>query len=379
MSRRVEQQEKQRPIPTIQRVAPVVRIGVPLTGGRLVAAARDRGLPVLFSANAFARTYPKGHQREGFFRGFSKPDAAQFAGLDAALDSAGFVAAARYGDYRWTVEDYFDLVQSHPWAWYSSLDFCCEPEVAGDRPLRLLRMAATVAMLGRCRREALERGLPPPMPVLQGWTPDEYTQCASWMSLPAWPRLVGIGSVCRRHVHGKDGISAILAAVDDVLPPHVKVHLFGVKSAALESLGGHPRIASVDSMAWDAAARAERRSGRDLDFRIQHMEAWSSRQRRIAASVRPGSGVRTRLFAPAELGARLEGDDLVLEALALQYADLVIGGELDYRDAVHQCHYDGVVAIAKLHLYGWSTSMLEEFNAMCDGFGDRVAALMPAR
>jgi len=359
-----------------RREAPVVRIGVPLTGGRLVAAARERGLPVLFSANAFARTYPKGHEREGYFRGFSKPDPEQFAGLDAALDSAGFVAAARYGDYRWTVEEYFELVQAHPWAWYSSLDFCCEPEVAGDRPLRLLRMAATAAMLGRCRREALERGLPPPMPVLQGWTPDEYAQCASWLPLSTWPSMVGIGSVCRRAVLGKDGIAAILAAVDDVLPLHCKVHLFGVKSAALEALGGHPRIASVDSMAWDAAARAERRTGRDMAFRIQHMEAWSSRQLRIAAAIRPGSGVRASLFAPPNLGGRLERDDLVLEALALQYADLVMGDELEYKDAVHQCHYDGVVAIAKLRLYGWSTSMLEEFNSMCDGFGDRVAELM---
>lgn len=35
-----------------------VRVGVRLTGGQLVAAARERGYSVLFSANAFARTYP---------------------------------------------------------------------------------------------------------------------------------------------------------------------------------------------------------------------------------------------------------------------------------------------------------------------------------
>jgi len=188
---------------------------------------RARSRPARPVLGQCVRAYlPEGHEREGYFRGFGKPDAAQFAGLDAALDSAGFVAAVRYGDYRWTVEDYFDLVQSHPWAWYSSLDFCCEPEVAGDRPLRLLRMAATAAMLGRCQREARDRGLPPPMPVLQGWTPDEYLQCSSWLPLTSWPRLVGIGSVCRRDVHGKHGIAAILAALDGVLPRHVKVHLF---------------------------------------------------------------------------------------------------------------------------------------------------------
>jgi hypothetical protein len=355
-----------------RRTGPMVRIGVPLTGGRLVAAARERGLPVMFSANAFARTYPKGHEREGYFRDFRTPDVAQLAGLDAALDSAGFVAASRYGDYRWSLEDYFSLVEAFPWTWYSALDYACEPELAANRPLRLLRMAATASMLGRCQREASERGLPPPMPILQGWTPDEYAQCASWLPLTAWPRLVGIGSVCRRPVSGKHGIAAILAAVDDFLPRHVKVHLFGAKSGALAALGGHRRLASVDSMAWDAGARAERRTDRDMAFRIQHMDSWAARQTLIAVHARPGSTVRTKVFEPAD---RLEGDDLVLEALALQYADLIIGGELEYRDAVHMCEYDGVVAIAKLRLYGWSTSTLDDFNAMCDGFGDRVEQL----
>lgn len=86
------------------RGRPEVRVGIPLVGGQLVAAARRRGYHVLFSANAFAKTYPKGHAREGFFKGFRLPGAGQFEGLDAALDSAGFVAAAKYRDYRWTVD-----------------------------------------------------------------------------------------------------------------------------------------------------------------------------------------------------------------------------------------------------------------------------------
>ena len=191
--------------------------------------------------------------------------------------------------------------------------------------------------------------------------------------------MVGIGSVCRRDVHGKDGIAAILTAVDDVLPRHVKVHLFGAKSGALAALGGHRRLASVDSMAWDSAARAQRRTGRDMDFRIQHMETWAGRQQCIASSVRPGSAVLGSLSGPSGPRGRLEGDDLVLEALALQYADLVMGGEVEYRDAVHMCRYDGIVAIAKLGLYGWSASMCDDFNAMCDGFGDRVEQLRALR
>ena len=134
--------------------APVVRVGIPHTGGALVAAARSKRYPVLFSANALAKTYPRGHEREGFFSQFRTPDAMQFDGLDAALDSGGFVAAVRYGDYRWTVDQYLDLAQAHAWAWWSALDMCCEPEIAADRPLRLLRLAATAHLLGRCRAGA---------------------------------------------------------------------------------------------------------------------------------------------------------------------------------------------------------------------------------
>lgn len=352
-----------------------IRVGVPLTGGRLVAAARERAYPVLFSANAFARTYPKGHERAGDFKGFRLPDPGQFAGLDAALDSAGFVAAVQYGDYRWTVEDYFDLVQSHPWAWYASMDYCCEPQIAQDRPLRLLRMAATASMLGRCRREAAHRGLPLPMPVLQGWTPAEYATCAQWLPVIDWPELVGIGSVCRRPVHGHDGILAILEAVDAVLPPHVRLHLFGVKSAALAMLAHHPRVASVDSMAWDVQARAERRTGRDMEFRIGHMQAWADRQQGIASRPQPGAGVQSMLFDPAEFGGFSGTDELVLEALALQYADLVMSGDLEYRDAVHHCHYDGVIALAKVRLYGLNDETLADFDDMLAGFGEKVFEL----
>jgi hypothetical protein len=104
-----------------------------------------------------------------------------------------------------------------------------------------------------------------------------------------------------------------------------------------------------------------------MDFRVQHMAAWAERQQLIAAAVRPGDVARPSPSGSVAPRDRLEGDDLVREALALQYADLVMGGELDYRDAVHQCRYDGLVAIAKLRLYGWSTSMCEDFNSMCDG------------
>jgi len=330
-----------------------MRVGLPLTGGALPAAARQRGYPVLFSANAFARTFPGSHERAGEFQRFRVPRPGQLDGLDAALDSAGFVAAARYGDY------------------------CCEPEIAADRPLRLLRIAATAVMLMRCNAEASRRGLPGPMPVLQGWTPAEYALCAEWLPLARWPGLVGLGSVCRRPVHGPAGILAILEAVDALLPPHVRLHLFGVKSEALAALAKHPRVASADSAAWDMQARAERRTGRDMAFRVAHMDAWLQRQHAAIDDLQACAALPRSLFDPAAFGGAISGtEELVLEALALQYADLLMEGQIEYRDAVWQAAQDGVWAVAKLRLRGMSDALLAEYDEDLAGFGERVGELM---
>lgn len=359
-----------------------VRVGVPLAGGRLVQAARERAYPVLFSANAFANTYRAGHEREQEFRSFRAPDPAQFEGLDAALDSAGFVAAARYGDYRWTVEDYYDLVASHAWTWHASMDYCCEPQVARDRPLRILRIAGTAAMLTRCRAEASRRGLPMPMPVLQGWTAAEYATCAELLPLVEWPDLVGLGSVCRREVSGPDGILAILSALDAVLPQHVRLHLFGVKSTALEMLAGHPRVASVDSMAWDFRARAERRTGRDIEFRVSHMESWARRQAAIASRPNPYVGTQGVLFDPTDYDGLDSVETMALEALALQYADLLLDGDMEYMEAVWAARQDGPTVLALLRSEGLNESTLAELDDIIAGLGDRIerlAACGPAR
>jgi hypothetical protein len=113
------------------------------------------------------------------------------------------------------------------------------------------------------------------MPVLQGWRPDDYLQCFDWMLALPLPDLLGIGSVCRRDLSGADGLMAVLAKLDARLPPNKKFHLFGVKGAAVGKLAGHPRIHSIDSMAWDAAARREKgQQSCTVDYRISHMRRW---------------------------------------------------------------------------------------------------------
>lgn len=301
-----------------------VRVGIPLVGGRLVDHVRSRHLPILMSANAFARRYPKGHEREGAFRGF-RTDLGHLEGLDCALDSGGFVAAAHYGDYPFSIPDYLDLVAARPWSWYSAPDYCVEPEVAGDRAIRKIRIAATQRNYAVCAASAARRGLPAPTPVLQGYEVSEYLECADTFPITEWPALVGVGSMCRRHIEGPHGLMAVVDALDRALPSHVKLHLFGVKSGALELLPAH-RVASVDSMAWDASARAACRTGRSMDVRIEHMERWLRRQLEMQ---------RRRNKRPDRrwLQALHTAHDTIRDITGERLADQILDGIIDYSDA----------------------------------------------
>jgi hypothetical protein len=264
----------------------VVRAGVPQPSGALVNAAYEAGIPVLFSANAFAKNSKQPSSIGPFrlsptsnFGGFNLKAARNLPpDMDAALDSAGFVAANRYGCYRWTVSDFYDLVEARDWAWHAAMDFCMEPEVTGSQLVRTIRLQATAQGYFECVNEANRRGAQMPMPVLQGWVPDDYLKCIDLMAIQDWPDLIGIGSVCRRHLGGEDGIVNIVETLDRVLPKNTKFHLFGVKGGAVKQFGSHPRFQSIDSMAWDFGVRCASRTGRTQSMRSAAMLSWQRAQ-----------------------------------------------------------------------------------------------------
>ncbi len=156
-------------------------------------------------------------------------------------------------------------------------------------------MVATIASLGvtlacvdQWREEGAE-GLPDPLPILQGRTVADYVRCADGLTRElraagrdGLPDLVGVGSVCRRHLHGPEGLLPILSGLDRALPSHVRLHLFGVKGDVLANLHWmQRRIGSVDSMAWDFAARMEARKAGvscTVGRRASAMRDWYKRQ-----------------------------------------------------------------------------------------------------
>ena len=77
----IEAHVPQAPADARDRVGPILRVGIPTTGGKILRAARDAGYSVLFSTNAFMV-----RDGNGDVVGVRRPDPKQFAGLDAALD-----------------------------------------------------------------------------------------------------------------------------------------------------------------------------------------------------------------------------------------------------------------------------------------------------
>jgi hypothetical protein len=255
-------------------------VGLPHLGeGPILARARAMGRPALISANGLSRWADRRGWRE--WSGWRLHQLGNADGLAAlCLDSAGFVAAARYGGFPWTLADYVELATAYPFRWWASADYCVEAEVARDREEVFDRISRTIRANRDCRRMAEDRGIADTlMPVIQGRLPEDYERCldALWGTLKPGA-VIGVGSMCRRHVHGPEGLIAVIDHLDQVLPVGVRLHIFGAKGAALPFLlpFAH-RVASIDSQAYGIRARqSARKAGvpKTDAFVARHLERW---------------------------------------------------------------------------------------------------------
>jgi hypothetical protein len=213
---------------------------------------------VLVSANALSRwrTDEDGYRA---WAGFDLRPLRLVAQHAVALDSAGFVAARRYRGFPWETEDYLDLAASAPWLWWASQDWCVEPELAGDRDAVFDRISGTVRLNTQCLIGAERRGIRHNfVPVIQGWEPLDYARCIERMPFVREFPLVGVGSMCRRHVGGPNGILAVLETLAGAFAgSETRFHLFGLKSQGMQLAALDPRVASCDSQAYGLAARQD--------------------------------------------------------------------------------------------------------------------------
>jgi hypothetical protein len=195
-----------------------------------------------------------------------------------ALDSGGFSELSLYGEWRTTPQEYVAAVRRYDreighLEWAAPQDWMVEPfmlaktgltvaehqqrTVANFKLLRDLWWNAEDADLQNLwgRPDAAHTRDPefcPFMPVLQGWTLDDYLRCADMyeaagVHLSDHP-VVGVGSVCRRQATGE--IEAIFDALSHL---DLQLHGFGVKTSGLARYRHH--LASADSMAWSYDGR----------------------------------------------------------------------------------------------------------------------------
>jgi hypothetical protein len=257
---------------------PTIRVGIEGARPVILAEIRRRNTPVLVSANSLWND--RSRQWRQTWRAY--------ADLDVALDSGGFVAMHRYGGFRWTAEQYAHLAAAMQPTWWAQMDYCCEPEIASSRSQVFERIDRTAQALHQCRQAAVMHGAQCPLIVLQGWHPSDYVSGPAFDDPSfVWPFLVGVGSVCRRALHGSSGLLAVIGAIDRALPDYVRLHFFGVKGASLSYLRDHPRFASMDSMAWSMAARwdaLKRKRTCDAHWRAMHLRQWLDRQHQLSHS-----------------------------------------------------------------------------------------------
>ena len=311
-----------------------VVVGLPNLSSRpLLDRARQMAQPMLVSANALSLWRKvNGCRTWSGWRTSQLSNATGLRSLD--LDSAGYVLQTTYRGFPWSIADYMELAASYPFRRFASADYCCEQQIAPDREEVLDRIARTVATNRECRTRAVDLGIVDRlMPVLQGRLPTDYLRCADGLHRSMIPgTTVGVGSMCRRDIHGADGLVAVVDQLDRSLPDGVRLHLFGVKGSALPWLAPFAsRVASIDSQAWGTAARRDalRRGAPKTDrFAADHMENWT-----VAQLDRTREPPRYAPIAPLPAPTELPVSDRWKQAITRARAemrDLIESGDLSH-------------------------------------------------
>jgi hypothetical protein len=180
-----------------------------------------------------------------------------------AADSGGFVATFKWGDYRYTPEQYTAWLDTFRPQWAATMDYCCEDEItSGNQGIVRERQQRTSEMAYHFWKDY--RDVPWSWCVtVQGWHVEDYI----WHARELKPLIqemqaaghsdfrVGIGTLCHRD--SAKMVQQVVQAVAEQLPG-VPLHLWGVKLLVLQSAYALPGVLSVDSAAWDVMMYRER-------------------------------------------------------------------------------------------------------------------------
>jgi hypothetical protein len=169
----------------------------------------------------------------------------------------------QYGDYPFSAVNYANLIARLKPDYYATMDYPCEPEISRNLGLmtNLERIKATVQNATELAEwESQLQGQM--VPVIQGYTLDEYLYCLDLYNQAGLIRdYMAVGSMCRRISDEELGqlIPGIYYAAKRM--GCTKLHFFGLKlSPALEAYDEmiYSRDSAVAMDSYDNEVRAKR-------------------------------------------------------------------------------------------------------------------------
>lgn len=163
------------------------------------------------------------------------------------LDSGAFSLLSTMPDYPYSVHDYVEVARKLEATHIAARDWPCEPFGRIRVPVEE-RIRRTVDADAEILDYPDLNGCAP-LPVIQGWTPEQYVACIDAMKERGLIRdFMAVGSCCKRTSTAE--VMAVARAVRTELPARVQLHFFGLKVTAFRQ-PGFARIAhSVDTGAW---------------------------------------------------------------------------------------------------------------------------------
>lgn len=196
------------------------------------------------------------------------------------MDCAGFQEVEAHGGYREPPEAF--AVEAARWVnlvpgcdFVVSQDYMCEPFVLAKTGLTIPdHQRLTIERFDATARvwpQLAGAGAPPLLPVLQGFTPDQYVRhLRGYGSRLKEGMRVGVGSVCKRQ--GNIAMIRELLTAIHAERPDLLLHGFGVKITALQDALIRELLHSADSMAWAFAARKQGRNPNDWREAVAFVE-----------------------------------------------------------------------------------------------------------
>lgn len=181
-----------------------------------------------------------------------------WTGPEWNIDSGGYSLLAGEPDLEHDPEEYVDYLAANERRVDRAAlpDYPCEPTLRDERQSTVREHQVLTINDHLDTLDLWEsRGLDiTPMPVVQGWTVEDYVWHADYYMDHGFPLdTVGIGSVCRRGQVAE--VRQIAQRLGQVLPNSTRIHAFGIKEEVLFDNATLAAVDSSDSAAWGRAKR----------------------------------------------------------------------------------------------------------------------------